>query len=81
MSITLPFELERLVQEKIKSAAYHSSDEVLQKSLRLLEERDRNLAALRADIQIGIDQLDRGEGVDADVVFAELSVKYAPAAR
>lgn len=31
------------------------------------------LAALKRDIQVGLDQLDRGEGIPADKVFAELN--------
>ncbi len=77
MSITLPPQLEKLIQEKIKSGAYHSPDEVILESLRLLDERDRKLAALRADIQVGIDQAERGEVVDGDTVFTELRAKYA----
>ena len=40
---------------------------------RLAEERER----LRAELQIGVDELDRGEGIDADIVFRELDEKIA----
>ena len=30
-------------------------------ALRLLDERDRKLEALRKDVQVGLDQLERGE--------------------
>lgn len=76
MSITLKPDMEKLVQEKVRSGAYRSPEEVIQAGLSLLEHRDRKLAALRADLQVGIDQLDRDEGVDAETVFAELESKY-----
>ncbi len=81
VSITLKPDLEKRVQEKVRSGAYRSPEEVIMAGLSLLEHRDQKLAALRADLQIGIDQLDRGEGIDADVVFAELESKYAYPAR
>ncbi len=81
MTITLPPQLEKQVQEKVATGEYDSPFDVLRDGLRLIEERDRRkaerLAMLREESQVGIDQLDRGEGIDADVVFAELSAKYA----
>ncbi len=81
MTITLPPQLEKRIREKVASGTYPSPNDVLQESLRLLDERDRKRAALRADIQVGIDQLDRGEGIDADVVFSELHSKYVDPTR
>jgi len=40
--------------------------------IRLDREQQEKLAALRRDIAVGIDQLDRGEGLDGERVFAEL---------
>ena len=37
---------------------------------------DMKLQWLRREIQIGIDQSDRGELIDGDVVFAELRQRY-----
>jgi antitoxin ParD1/3/4 len=61
MTITLSPELESFVKSQIASGAYTSADEVLRNALKLLEEREHKLQLLRADIQEGIDQLDRGE--------------------
>lgn len=45
-------------------------------ALRLLDERDRSAAVrfveLKQKIQVGIAELDRGEGIDGEEVFAEL---------
>jgi len=80
MSITLTPELEKLVEDKVKSGAYRSSDEVLAEALHMLDERQRKIEALRADLQIGLDQAERGEVVEGDFVFTELRKKYAPQA-
>lgn len=76
MPIALKPEIEKRIQEKVSSGAYPSPDAVIQAGLSLLDQRDRALAELRADLQIGIDQLDRGEGLEADAVFAEFEAKF-----
>lgn len=59
MNISLTPELEKLVQDKVKSGRYHSASEVIREGLRLLEERDLlrqvKLQKLREEIQKGID--------------------------
>ncbi|MCL6749725.1 type II toxin-antitoxin system ParD family antitoxin [Nostoc sp. CCCryo 231-06] len=76
MNISLTPELEQLVKDKVSSGKYHSVSEVMGEALRLLEERDRvrdqRLAELKAKIQVGIEELERGEGIDGEEVFAEL---------
>lgn len=67
MNVSLTPQLERLVHQKVKSGAYLSASEVVREGLRLLQERDAvrefRLAELRKEIQIGLDQLERGEGI------------------
>lgn len=77
-SITLPPQLEDRIIQKVLSGAYRSPDEVLIESLRLLDERDHKLAALRSDIQIGIDQADRGEVTQLDMkaLIGKLRAKH-----
>ena len=71
MNVSLTPELESLVQEKVKSGLYNSASEVIREALRLLQEQDQlrqiRMQNLRKEIQIGIDQLDRGEGVPYDM--------------
>ena len=83
MSITLPPNLEKRVQEKVDSGAFRSADEVIQAGLGLLDERERKLAALRADLQVGIDQIERGEvaPLDMEALIDELRAKHGTPAK
>lgn len=75
MNVSLTPELEKLVNEEVKSGRYKSASEVVREGLRLIRLREAKLEALRRDIQEGIDELDRGEGVPAAKVFAEMRKK------
>jgi antitoxin ParD1/3/4 len=76
MNSSLTPELEKFVNEKVRSGLYSSATEVLHEALRLLEERDQfeadELGLVRAKIRRGIEQLDRGEGVPASIAVARL---------
>ena len=61
MNVKLTPLLEKLVKDKVESGLYSSAEEVLSEALRLLELRDKKLAALREDVRIGVEQLERGE--------------------
>jgi antitoxin ParD1/3/4 len=76
MNVSLTPELEKLVAEKVESGMYHSASEVIREGLRLLKERDEvrqlGMEELRREIRIGLEQLDRGEGIPGDQVRREL---------
>jgi antitoxin ParD1/3/4 len=67
MNISLTPELERLVDERVKSGRYASASEVIREGLRLLEEQEQlkqqRLADVRRKIDRGLDQLDKGLGI------------------
>ena len=71
MNVSLTPELESLVHSKVSTGLYNSASEVIRDALRLLAERDQDreakLQQLRADLQVGIDQIARGEGRPFDV--------------
>lgn len=50
MTVTLPAEIEKIVREKVSSGAYESADEVISKSVRLLEAKEKGAEALRREI-------------------------------
>ena len=71
MNVSLTPQLEDYVKQKVAAGMYNSVSEVMREALRLLEERDAikemKLAALRRDLQEGIDELDQGKGTPLDV--------------
>jgi antitoxin ParD1/3/4 len=71
MNVSLTPQLESYVKEKVSTGMYNSVSEVMREALRLLEERDAlkamKLAALRNDLQHGIDELDNGAGSPLDM--------------
>lgn len=71
MNVTLPPELQKMVDEHIHSGRFASSAEVIREGLLLLAQHERDaearLESLRRDIAIGIDQSDRGESAALDM--------------
>lgn len=63
MDISLTPELENQVRLKVESGLYESPSEVVTESLRLMLERDLLQQKLRDELSIGLEQLDRGEGI------------------
>jgi antitoxin ParD1/3/4 len=83
MEIAFRSQEELLIQEKLKTGKYATAYEVIVEALHLLEERDKHyenwLEATREKVAIGIAQLDRGEGIDGEVVIANLREKLKKA--
>jgi antitoxin ParD1/3/4 len=67
MTVQIPPELERMVQEKVESGLYHSAAEVISEALHVLEERDQTLdaraTAFKAEIE---DRLASGPATPMD---------------
>lgn len=61
INVSLTPELEKLVKDEIKNGDYKSANEVVREGLLLVRLRRQKLAALRREIQIGIDEIERGE--------------------
>lgn len=60
MTIRLTDELEELINEKVKSGAYQSADEVIMVGLRLLEAREKGMEALRRKLMRGVIDIHQG---------------------
>ena len=74
--------LEARIQKQLQATGSASVEEVLLRLLETQEEQDRwlleNLEAIKAKIQRGVDQLDRGEGIPEkrlDAYLADLKAK------
>jgi antitoxin ParD1/3/4 len=66
MVLTIPKEYEGFVEEQITQGEYHSAEEVVNDGLRVLQELKRREAEFRQEVQKGVDQLNRGEGLRFD---------------
>ncbi len=79
MNVSLTPELEQMVQDKVNSGLYLSASEVVREALRLLEDRDQlrkiHLEELKKKIAVGLEQAERGEVVDGELVFKKLREK------
>ena len=79
MTITLKPEQEKYIQNKLKSGRYQTVDEVVIEAFRLLEERDRHyekwVEETRKRVAVGLEQLDRGEGLEREIALARLKEK------
>lgn len=66
IQVELPPRLETMIREKVDSGEYPDSASVIAEAVRLLAERDdrQKLERRRAALQIGIDQIERGEVVE-----------------
>jgi antitoxin ParD1/3/4 len=62
MNVSLTPELEKLVNDRVRTGLYQTASEVVREALRLLKQRDEDHAALNADVRAGLLQLERGEG-------------------
>jgi len=63
MSHVVPQEFRRFIEGEVADGAFLSVADAYQEALRLLQERNKSLESLRAELQIGRDQLDRGEAI------------------
>ena len=68
MHVSLTPELEARVKAKVETGLYNNASEVIREALRFMETHEDwiheiKLARLREQLQVGLDQLDRGEGV------------------
>lgn len=73
-------ELAEFVSACVASGKFQSASEVVRAGLRLLQHQEdlrrAELERVRALIQVGADQLDRGEVVDGDEFFREWEEKH-----
>lgn len=83
MNITLKTEQAELIQQKLNSGKYNNAEEVIAEALQLLYQRDREyetwVEETRGKVDVAIDELRRGEGIDGDVVIAQLKEKLRQA--
>jgi antitoxin ParD1/3/4 len=72
LNISLPEALKEHVQQWVAEGGFSNASDFGRALIRLDKEQQEKFAALRRDIAIGLDQLDRGEGLEGEQFFAEL---------
>ena len=81
MNVSLTKELEEFVRRGVESGRYRSATEVIRAGFRLLEReddfRDTRLAAIRARVEEGIAQAERGELGDGEEAVARVKKRAA----
>ncbi len=75
MHISLTPELESHIKAKVETGLYNNASEVIREALRFMETHEDwihelKLARLREQLKVGVDQLDRGEGIKIDTKAA-----------
>ncbi len=76
ISANLGQQLEAFVSRLVKTGRYGSKSEVLREGVRLIQEREAQLAALDTVIGRALAASDAGKGKPADDVFDRLEAKY-----
>lgn len=80
MNVTLPDELEVMLNEQVRSGRFASPAEVIREGLRLLNDQQARLDMLRRDIGEAIAQADNGEVSPSEEVFQRLRQRNANSA-
>jgi antitoxin ParD1/3/4 len=72
--VKLTERMERFIAERVAAGDYADADEAIRAGLRLLEREqrlyERKLERLKAAVQLGFDQIDRGEYRDIEDIEA-----------
>ena len=69
MEVNLPADQQAIVENLVASGRFPTGGDAISEGVRLLASTER----LRQQVQVGIEQADRGDMVDHDTVFARLT--------
>jgi putative addiction module CopG family antidote len=61
MQITLPAHLEQFIADQVQSGVFSSANEAVCKAVENLQSLEQRRAALEHDLEIGFQQIERGE--------------------
>jgi antitoxin ParD1/3/4 len=79
MNIALKPEQEQFIQSQIERGRFKSADEAVSQAFKLLEDRERYQSWIedtRQKVEVAVAELDRGEGVELDLVIDRLHQKF-----
>ena len=81
LKITLANPLDSFVEEQVRSGAYPDAEAVVRAGLTLLRDDDARTTRYKALLQEGLDELERGEGVEVTDIGAWLNTLGHDAAK
>lgn len=76
LHISLPDTLRDFALKRVQEGAFSNPSDYVRALIRADRDRQQKLELLRRDIQKGIEELDRGEGVPAEDVFGQLEARF-----
>jgi antitoxin ParD1/3/4 len=83
MNIALKPEQEQFIKSQIDKGRFKSADEAVLQAFKLLEEKYQNYESwiedTRQKVDVAVAELDRGEGVELDLVIDRLQQKFQSA--
>jgi antitoxin ParD1/3/4 len=83
MNIALKPEQEQFIQSQIERGRFKSADEAVSQAFKLLENQEREYQSwiedTRQKVEVAVAELDRGEGVELDLVIDRLQQKFQSA--
>ncbi len=71
MNLNLPSDINAFVKSLVADGRFDSEEAAIIEGVRILMGREQ----LKAEIQVGIDQLDNGQHFDEETVFAEVNAE------
>lgn len=83
MTISLSPEHEKFIQNQLENGKYKTAAEVIADAFKALEERNKTyeqwVQETREKVAVGLAELDRGEGIDGELVVERLREKFRQA--
>ena len=83
MTISLSPEQEKFIQNQLENGKYKTAAEVIADAFKALEERNKTyeqwVQETREKVAVGLAELDRGEGIDGELVVERLREKFRKA--
>ena len=71
MNLNLPSDINAFVKSLVSEGRFDSEEAAIIEGVRMFMGREQ----LKAEIQVGIDQLDNGQHLDEETVFAEVNAE------
>jgi antitoxin ParD1/3/4 len=77
MNVSLPEGMKEYVRKRVAAGdQFTSPSDYVRALIRADQVRQQKLEALRRDVAVGLDELDRGQGLPAEEVFNKLEERF-----